>query len=435
MVTRADLDVKTLGPCEYDSPLADYLGSRRTNEYYVAEEDRILMDDTVALVSRHGDVAVEELPSFEPGGPRRRLFFDPAATRVGIVTCGGLCPGLNDVIRALTLELWDHYGVREILGFRNGFAGLVPGHDPIDLTPQFVASIAERGGTVLGSSRGAQDVDVMVDTLVDREVDILFVVGGDGSMRGAHALATTLERRGESIAVIGVPKTIDNDIAHIGTSFGFQTAFAKAAESIKAARVEAEASIGGVAVVKVMGRHAGFIACYAALANAEADFVLIPEVEFTLPTFLGQVKKRVAEKGSAVIVLAEGAGQHLIPASRRTDASGNQVLGDFAGFLRGQIARSFKDEGLPLALRYFDPGYVIRSVPADPVDAVYCTRLAHMAVHAGMSGRTDMVVGRRRHRFVHVPIDLVTSTTSRVDPTGDLWLSVLECTGQDLTTS
>jgi len=435
VVTLEDLQVRTLGECTFDSPLADYVASRSTNAYYVAEDDRVLLDDTISLLAARGDTPLNEIPSFEPGGPRRKIFFDPKKTKVGIVTCGGLCPGLNDVIRALVLELFEHYGVTDVTGFRNGYAGLVPGKapDPITLTPAFVETITDRGGTVLGSSRGAQSVPAMVDNLVHREIDILFVIGGDGSMRGAHAIAEEALSRDLKIAVVGVPKTIDNDIPMIGTSFGFQTAYAKAAEAIKSARVECEAAINGVGVVKVMGRHAGFIACYAALANHEADFVLIPEVPFRLEGengLLALLRKRVHERGSAVIVLAEGAGQDLIPASRRTDASGYVILGDFAGFLRAQIARDFKDHDEPLTLRYFDPGYMIRSVPADPADSVYCTRLAQAAVHAAMAGRTDMVIGRPRHRFAHVPISVVVQNTQQVNTEGDLWLSVLESTAQ-----
>lgn len=436
-LTLADLQVRRLGEPKYQSPLADYVADRTTNAYYVAEDDRILIDDTVTLLKSRGDVDLDEVPSYEPGGARQKIFFDPATTRAGIVTCGGLCPGLNDVIRALVIELFEHYGVTRVLGFRNGYAGLAPGAapDPIDLTPTMVQNIAERGGTMLGSSRGAQDVGVMVDTLVNREVDILFVIGGDGSMRGAHAISEEITNRGLTIGVVGVPKTIDNDIPLIGTSFGFQTAYAKAAESIKAARVEVDAAMGGVAVVKVMGRHAGFVACYSALAYQDADFVLIPEVPFAMDGdngLLTQLAKRVRERGSAVIVLAEGAGQDLIPASRRTDASGNRILGDFAGFLRAQIVRDFKDRNEPLTLRSFDPGYLIRSVPADAADSVYCTRLAQVAVHAAMAGRTDLVVGRPRHRFANLPIEEVTRRIHRVNPDGDLWLSVMESTGQPL---
>lgn len=435
MVTLEDLQVRQLGECTYPSPLAEFIAARESNEFYVHENDRVLFDDTVSMVGPYQDTAVDQWPSFEPGGARMKLFFDPRNTKVGIVTCGGLCPGLNDVIRALVLELCDHYGVTDVTGFMNGYAGLVPGAapDPIALTPQVVAKISERGGTMLGSSRGGQDIGTMVQTLIDREIDVLFVIGGDGSMRGAHAIATEAIERKLPIAVVGVPKTIDNDIPFIGTSFGFQTAFSKAAEFILGARVEVEAAIGGVGIVKVMGREAGFIACYASLANHDADFVLIPEVPFTLEGengLLAQLRKRVAENGCAVIVVAEGAGQELLPSSHRTDASGNKVLADFSGFLRAQIARDFRERELPLTLRYFDPGYAIRSVPANAIDSVYCTRLAQSAVHAAMSGRTDMVVGRRRHRFINVPIEVLTRHTSRVAPGGDLWLATLESTGQ-----
>lgn len=434
MVSPNQLQVSSLGPCAIDSPLASYIEGRTTNEYYVGEDDRILYDDTLALINSRG-VPLADLPTFESGGPRQKIFFDPATTKVGVVTCGGLCPGLNDVIRAIVIELHTHYGVRDVVGFQHGYAGLIPelGHDLITLTPESVARINERGGTILGTSRGAQDPVAIVDRLADLGIDILMVIGGDGSMRGAHNISAEIERRGLAIGVVGVPKTIDNDIPHIGQSFGFSTAFAKAAESIKAARVEVEAAVGGVGIVKVMGRHAGFIACYAALANHDADFVLIPEVDFALDGdngLLALLERRVAERGSAVIVLAEGAGQGLIPASDRTDPSGNTVLGDIAGYLREQITKSFANHDRPLTMRYFNPGYAIRSVPADASDSVYCARLAQTAVHAAMAGRTDLVVGRRRHRFVNVPIPFVTEGSHSVSPDGDLWLSVLESTAQ-----
>ncbi|MGJ9411833.1 ATP-dependent 6-phosphofructokinase [Aeromicrobium sp. CF4.19] len=437
MVTRADLEVRTLGPCTVESPLAHYVGGRATNEYYVGEDDRVLYDDTVELIKRRG-VPLEELPTFETGGARRKIYFDPATTRAGIVTCGGLCPGLNDVIRAVVLELAEHYGVHDVTGFHHGYAGFIPGAtpDPIALTPEIVSTINQRGGTILGTSRGAQDMSRVADRLVELEIDMLFVVGGDGSMRGAHLLTDELRRRDLPIAVVGVPKTIDNDIPHIGQSFGFATAFGKAAESIESARIEVEAAMGGVGLVQVMGRHAGFIACYAALANHDADFVLIPEVEFGLGGergLLALLEERVRERGNAVVVLAEGAGQGLLEASERTDASGNAVLSDIAGHLREQISTHFQRVGLPLTMRFFSPGYQIRSVPADASDSVYCARLAQTAVHAAMAGRTDLVVGRRRHRFVHVPIPLVTRGSHSVSPDGDLWLSVLESTAQPFT--
>ncbi|MDT9594275.1 ATP-dependent 6-phosphofructokinase [Nocardioides zeae] len=435
MVTLADLQVATLGEPRLDSPLASYVEGRSTNQYYVAEGDRILMDDTQALVESR-QVPWEELPTFEAGGPRARIFFDPARTKAAVVTCGGLCPGLNNVIRSLVRALDDHYGVSDVVGFRNGYAGLDPatGLEPVALTRDYVADIHERGGTVLGSSRGARDVGVMVDTLVHHGIDILFVVGGDGSMRGAHVISEECRRRGLEIAVVGVPKTIDNDIPHIGQSFGFQTAFARAAQSITAAKVEAQAAVNGVGIVQTMGRHAGFIACYSALAAQTANFVLIPEVPFTLDGengLLAHLRRRVADRGYAVVVVAEGVGPHLQEgAGDATDASGNAILGDPGRYLRDRIRADFAEHGEEATLRFFDPGYLIRSVPADPADAVYCSRLAQTAVHAAMSGRTDMVVGRRRHRFVNVPIGAVVQRSHNVSPDGDLWLSVLESTAQ-----
>lgn len=434
MVTLAELQVSTLGEPEFVSPLAAYVQGRTTNQYYVAESDRILMDDTPELIASR-EVPFEELPTFEAGGPRDRIFFDPTTVRAAVVTCGGLCPGLNNVVRAVVRSLNDHYGVTDIIGYRNGYRGLNPdaGLEPLALTRDAVAEIHVQGGTMLGSSRGAVDVGVMVDTLVRDRINILFVIGGDGSMRGAHDIATEVTARGLAIAVVGIPKTIDNDLPHIGQSFGFETAYARAANSVVAAQVEAEAAINCVAIVQTMGRHAGFIACYSALAAQTANFVLIPEQPFSLEGdngLLAHIRRRLDRRGHAVIVVAEGAGQEHMPASHGTDASGNQVLSDFGRFLRSRIKADYAERGEEINLRYFDPGYFIRSVPADPADAVYCARLAQTAVHAAMAGRTDMVVGRRRHRFVHVPISAVTSRAHNVSPDGDLWLSVLESTGQ-----
>ena len=427
MVEAAQLHVKSLGECRIESPLGALVARQGTTEHYVDETDRVLLDDTVAmLAARNGG----ELPSFEPGGPRRRIFFDPSKIRVGIVTCGGLCPGLNDVIRGLVLELTTHYGVSRILGFRNGYQGLVPryGHNVVELTPQTVDYINEQGGTILGTSRGNQDPDEIVDCLEQLGVNILFVIGGDGSMRGALKIAAAVAARERRIAVVGVPKTIDNDIPFIGHSFGFQTAFGRATESLRAAHTEATAQTGGIGLVQLMGRHCGFIACYAALANNDADYVLIPEVPFELESFLPHLRRRVAERGHALVVVAEGAGRDHLPAQR--DASGNQRFGDFGIYLRQRILDDFAAAGEEANLKYIDPSYVIRSVPANPYDSVYCLRLAQAAVHAAMAGRTELVVGSWRGRFVHVPIPLAVASRNQVDPDGDLWMSVLEATGQ-----
>ncbi|MBU2666791.1 ATP-dependent 6-phosphofructokinase [Actinoplanes bogorensis] len=426
----ADLRVRSLGACRTESPLGALVTRRGTTEHYVDENDRVLFDDTLAmLAARDG-----EPPSFEPGGPRRQIYFDPAKTRVGIVTCGGLCPGLNDVIRGLVLELTSHYGVRKILGFRHGYQGLVArhGHDVVELTPDGVEYINEQGGTILGTSRGNQDPAEIVDCLDQLGVNILFVIGGDGSMRGAQRIAREIAERDRRIAVVGVPKTIDNDIPFIGHSFGFQTAFGKATESIRAAHTEAKAQPGGIGLVQLMGRHSGFIACYAALATNDADYVLIPEVPVDVDDFLPHLRRRVRDRGHALVVVAEGAGQSYL-SPNGTDASGNTRLGDFGVYLRRRILDDFAAAAEEVNLKYIDPSYVIRSVPANPYDSVYCLRLAQAAVHAAMAGRTEMVVGTWRSRFVHVPIPVAVSTRNQVDPSGDLWMSVLEATGQPTT--
>jgi 6-phosphofructokinase 1 len=433
MAELADLRIRRLGEPRHTSPLANFVADRHTNEHYVSEDDRVLYHDTVSdLTGRAG--SPEAWSSFEPGGPRRELYFAPGGTKVGIVTCGGLCPGLNDVIRAIVMELALHYGIAEATGFRNGYLGLTPaGPEPFRLTPEAVHQINQHGGTMLGTSRGSQDPEVMVDRLVELGIDILFVIGGDGSMRGASRLVQVITRRGLEIGVIGVPKTIDNDIPFIGQSFGFVTAFGRAAHSLSVATVEAQSAVGGIGLVKLMGRHSGFIACYAALANHEADFVLIPEVPFGLDGpngLLNCLHQRVKERGSAVVVVAEGAGQDLLQGSGATDESGNARFADIGMHLRDRITDYFAVQGSPLTLKYVEPSYAIRSVRADPHDAVYCLRLAQAAVHAGMAGRTDMVVGRRHNRFIHVPISLVISERYRVAPDGDLWMSVLEQTAQ-----
>jgi len=432
---RAMLEVRTLGPCRIESPLTALLRNQGTTQHYVDETDLVLLDDTVAMI-RAREVPLESLPGFEPGGPRRKIFFDPSKTRVGVVTCGGLCPGLNDVIRALVLELTSHYGVRQVVGFRNGYQGLIARyrHPTVELTPELVSGINEYGGTVLGTSRGNQDPEEIVDCLEQLGINVLMVIGGDGSMRGAQRVADVVAERGRRIAVVCVPKTIDNDVPYIEHSFGFQTAFAKAAEAIRAAHVEATAFPGGIGLVQLMGRHSGFIACYAALANNDADYVLIPEVPVALDGpdgFLEHLRRRVRDRGHAMVVVAEGAGQeYLADEPAGIDASGNVRLRDFGQYLRTRITAHMAAAGAEANVKYIDPSYTIRGVPANPYDSVYCIRLAHAAVHAAMAGRTEMVVGRWRGRFVHLPIAMATGHRNQVDPNGDLWLSVLEATGQ-----
>jgi len=418
-----DFGIERLGECLIPSPMkgVDFVPDSRRVLYHTRLSD---IEDCL----RQG----LPVPAMETGGPRDRIHFDPAALACGIVTCGGLCPGLNDVIRAVVLSLHHHYGVRRIYGFRYGYEGLAPqyGHSPVELNPDAVNNVQRLGGTFLGSSRGNQDPVEMVDTLERMGIGILFTVGGDGTQRGAAALCAEISRRKLDIAVIGIPKTIDNDISYIDRSFGFITAVEEARRSITAAHSEATGARNGVGLVKLMGRESGFIAAYAALADNEVNFCIVPEIPFSLPVFLEALRVRLESRGHAVIAVAEGAGQQLFEGRDERDASGNAVQDDIGVFLRDAIKKHFKGIGMEMNLKYIDPSYVIRSLPAEPVDAAYCLMLGHNAVHAGMTGRTNMVVGHWGDDFTHVPIRLAVSKRKKIDPRGWAWNGVVAATGQ-----
>jgi 6-phosphofructokinase 1 len=376
----------------------------------------------------------EEPPSFEMAGPREHVYFDASKLKVGIMTCGGICPGLNNVIRGLVMMLHHAYGVSNIYGFKYGYAGLVPerGHATIDLTPEFVRDIHTTGGTVLGTSRGDQNAEVMVDTLERMNIRLVFAVGGDGTFRGALAIHDEIKKRGLKIGVIGVPKTIDNDIPLVDKTFGFQTAVGLAANAIQAAYAEASSTRNGIGLVKLMGRHSGFIAANAALAMRNVNLVLIPELPFDLegPNGLySYLEDRFATHRFTVIVVAEGAGQRHLELDGNKDASGNVKLGDIGVFLKEQILKRFGGK-IEFSLKYIDPSYIIRSAPACPMDAIFCGHLAQAAAHAGMTGRTGMAVGRSFGQFTHIPLTNLVARRKTVDPEGQLWLSVLESTGQ-----
>jgi 6-phosphofructokinase 1 len=388
--------------------------------------------DSVRIPER---IEIDAVPGlqFELAGPREKLFFDAKKTRAGIVTCGGLCPGLNNVIRSLVLELHYGYGVGEILGFRGGYTGLDPeaGTEPLVLTPRVVDDIHRKGGTILGTSRGPVDTGRAVDNLIARGVDILFTLGGDGTQRGANDIYQEARRRGHALSVVGVPKTIDNDVGFVSRTFGFFSAVEEAVRVLDRAHTEARSVTGGIGLVKLMGRHAGFITAAATVANQDVNFALVPEVPFALDGFLAALKRRMIEKDHAVIAVAEGAGQDLLAADvGERDASGNVRLKDIGPFLRGRIEDYFKREGIPVVLRYFDPSYEIRSCPANSEDALLCDLFARHAVHAAMAGKTGLIIGFLHQRFIHVPIELLAGQTKRLDPASGWWSSVLAATGQ-----
>ncbi len=399
------------------------------------DSERVLYDDTLAGLHATQDAGVKPV-TFEVAGPRERIFFDPAKTTAGIVTCGGLCPGLNDVLRGIVLELYRRYQVTKIYGFRYGYQGLIPryGYTPMVLRPEALSGVHAFGGSILGTSRGKQNTAEMVDVLEEMNIDLLFVVGGDGTLRGAAEICDEIERRGLQKSVVGIPKTIDNDIQFLDKSFGFETAFAEAVKAIDSAHVESVGSPNGIGLVKLMGRDSGFITSFATLAGQSVNFALIPEVPFALDGARGlleALRYHLAKHKQAVIVVAEGAGQDLLARDpTATDASGNARYGDIGQYLKERITTFFKERRIEINLKYIDPSYLIRSVPAAPQDNVYCMRLAQNAVHAAMAGKTNMLVGRWHCSYVHLPLELVTHGRRKVDPHGELWHSVLENTGQ-----
>ena len=427
--------IPKLGKCTFKSPLHQIGG---VEVRYRDDSERVLYDHNVQTGRRKVVIAPELLPtlSFEQAGPRKMLYFDPIKTTVGIVTCGGLCPGLNDIIKGLVTQLWNRYGCTRIYGFQFGYQGLVQrlGHNYTILRPEKVKQIHLLGGSILGTSRGNQPIGEMVDTLEEMGIDILFVVGGDGSMKGADLLTVEIKRRKLNISIVGIPKTIDNDIQYLDKSFGFETAFAEAVKAVRAGHTESEGAPNGIGLVKLMGRDSGFITSYAALADGNVDFVLIPEVPFRLEGprgFLEALRHHVAKRGSAVIVVAEGAGKDFMKGYADLDPSGNERPKDIGVFLRDQINAFFKERKVDLNLKYIDPSYTIRSVPANAQDNFYCQQLAQHAVHAAMAGKTGMLVGRWHGSYVHLPIKFVSKDGRRmVDPSGELWRAVLESTNQ-----
>lgn len=422
----SDLYIEQLGECRIENPMHQSL--------FINDKDRILFTAQLKELQPYIETC-GEIPSFEMAGPRKNIYFDPSKICCGIVTCGGLCPGTNDVIRAIVMSLYHHYGVRTIWGFRYGFEGLAPqyGHPPVALTPDGVREIHNQGGTILGSSRGPQDVSAMVDTLEQMHISTLYTIGGDGTMRGATAICEEIARRGLRINVIGVPKTIDNDISYIDMSFGYITAVEASNTSTYTAYVEATGARNGIGLVRLMGRESGFIAASAALANNVVNFCLVPEVEFTLEGFFAALKKRITRRGYAVIVVGEGAGQDLMIDDRKklgTDPSGNLKLGDIGLFLKQKINEFFEKEGIHITLKYIDPSYTIRTQPANAYDSAFCLLLGYNAVHAGMTGRTNMFIGHSNNQFTHVPIPLAAYKRKRIDPLGRMWEDVISCTGQ-----
>ena len=424
----------------YDFSISD-LGERKiTSPLNIAnfktDNNRLLFDCYLESFTVNKDR--QGLPlSVELAGPREKIYFNPGITKAAIVTCGGLCPGINDVIRSITMELFYRYGVKDISGIKYGFRGLIPeyGYKPLRLLPEIVKDITHIGGSILSCSRGHQDIDKIIKSLSDSRIDILFCIGGDGTMRAVQEITAGIMKRGLKIAIVGIPKTIDNDLNLIQKSFGFDTAIEETVHAVRCAHVEAKGAVNGIGLIKIMGRLSGHIAANAALAQNDTNFVLIPEVPFALSGkkgFLKSLEKRIKSSGHAVVLVAEGAGQDImrkIDDPVETDPSGNLRLYDFGIFLKNEIEKYFQDRNLEINLKYIEPSYMIRSVVANASDSIYCASLGQYAVHAAMGGKTGLLVALMKDEYVHLPLSAAVSRR-KIDPQGDLWLRVLEATGQ-----
>ena len=427
-----DTTISNLGECKYKSPLNLNVKPEKEADFgFVSESEKVRFHHEV-------DISRPPVPEllFEKAGPREKIFFDPAKIRAAIVTCGGLCPGLNNVIRSAFLCLQHGYGVKEVFGIRYGYQGLNPaiGEAPILLDADMVDRIHQTGGTILGSSRGDQPIPVMVDFLVKNNINMLLTVGGDGTQRGAQQIAEEVKKRGLSIAVVGIPKTIDNDIMYVKRSFGYTTAADKAHDVLTCAHTEAKSYPNGIGLVKLMGRDSGFIAAGATIASQDVNFTIIPEIPLILEGekgFLETLKRRILNRKHAVIAVAEGAGQELLSGVKVKDASGNVLHSDIGLFLRDKIVAYFKEQKIPVNMKYIDPSYIIRSVEANSEDSFLCDQYARSAVHAAMAGKTGMIIGLW-NGFIHLPISLATKQRQYINPDGFQWNCVISSTGQPL---
>ncbi|MBL8025158.1 MAG: ATP-dependent 6-phosphofructokinase [Fibrobacteres bacterium] len=438
MDINSDFVVPTLGKCSIDSPFN--LGKLKGDQQFdfVADTERILFDDTL----RNYESCIKDgIPplTFEVAGPREKIYFDASKVKAAIVTCGGLCPGLNNVIRAIVMELHYRYGAKSIFGIKYGYQGFLPKNkfEPIMLTPDKVRDIHTQGGTILGSSRGGNDVQQIVDALERLNVNMLFTIGGDGTLHGAYEIHKEITERKLKISVIGIPKTIDNDVVFVDKTFGFETAFSLAVNAITSAQIEAEGGYNGIGLVKLMGRESGFIAANAALARSMVNFVLVPELDFDLEGpngFLAHLEKRLKERHHAVVVIAEGIGQDWADKDLgdSKDASGNKKLFDCGTYLKDVIQKYMKERSIEHSIKYIDPSYMIRSAPAAPNDSIFCSQLGQNAVHAAMAGKTGIAIGRWHKTFTHIPISMIAGKRNKISLESPLWWNVLESTGQPM---
>ncbi|VFQ84692.1 unnamed protein product [Cuscuta campestris] len=414
----------------YPNPLRSNPAYSVVKQYFVDMEDTVPQKVVVHSDSPRG-------VHFRRAGPRQKVYFSRDDVNACIVTCGGLCPGLNTVIREIVHSLDYMYGVRKVLGIDGGYRGFYA-KNTINLTPKLVNDIHKRGGTIIGTSRGGHDTTKIVESIQDRGINQVYIIGGDGTQKGAAAIYEEVKRRGLKVSVAGIPKTIDNDIPVIDKSFGFDTAVEEAQRAINAAHVEAESAENGIGLVKLMGRYSGFIAMYATLASRDVDCCLIPESPFYLKGqggLLEYIEKRLKENGHMVIVVAEGAGQELLAAETSNaksekDASGNTLLQDVGMWLSQKIKDYSKEQKFPITLKYIDPTYMIRAIPSNASDNVYCTLLAQSTVHGAMAGFTGFTCGLVNGRHTYIPFNRIVERQNKVVITDRMWARLLSSTNQ-----
>ncbi|KAG0567914.1 hypothetical protein KC19_7G171400 [Ceratodon purpureus] len=416
----------------YSNPLKHNPAYSGVRQYFVEDTDVVARDVVVNIDDMGHGV------HFRRAGPREKIYFKPEEVRACIVTCGGLCPGINTVIREIVCGLWTQYGVRDIYGIDGGYRGFYS-RNTIDLTPKIVNDIHKRGGTFLQTSRGGHDTAKIVDSIQDRDINQVYIIGGDGTQKGANAIYEECKKRGLKVVVAGIPKTIDNDIDVIDKSFGFDTAVEEAQRAINAAHVEAESVQNGIGLVKLMGRYSGYIAMHATLASRDVDLCLIPEVPFYMDGpggLIEFVRKRLRESGHMVIVVAEGAGQELMAEcsggiNKLKDASGNKLLLDVGLWLCSTLKEHFQKEFKePLNLKYIDPTYMVRAIPSNASDNVYCTLLAHSAIHGAMAGYCGFTAGPVNNRHCYIPIKRVVATSRNVNVADRMWARLMSSTNQ-----
>ena len=384
-------------------------------------------------------VTADDGAKYIKAGPRYHVALDNEKVKACIVTCGGLCPGLNVVIRELVMSLRYNYGVQDIFGIKWGYSGFYDDESWVRLTPDDVKEIHTQGGTVLGTSRGGFDGQRIAAEMLKRGINMGFFIGGAGTHRGIKELTKIFRQKKEKVILVGIPKTIDNDIPIIDRSFGLDSAVTESVHVIRAANVEANCNPNGIGLVKLFGRSSGFVAMYATLAARDVNICLIPEVPFNLygeNGLLDYIFKRLEIKHHVVIVVGEGAGfavkDYDVKISGKTDKSGNPVLPDIGVLLKEEIKKKAKELGIEINLKYIDPTYIVRAGPANSFDCNYCAKLAQNAVHCAFAGYTNFSIGIVNNHTCMIPIDKISQegVVRKIKTSDSDYLMMLASTGQ-----